>query len=274
MRFNFIRTRTLGCILVAAWLSASPAAQAQPDRTSTAAPPPTPPATATPSDVAGTACGNATITVTSPNGGEIWTAGTTQTVTWTSRCVTGSVDILLYKDGEYRARLGMPPASAGRFDWYVCDALTNGAGYTIFLHCTDECGQYLWDSSDASFTIAGGSPVPTSLTITSPAGGETWVAGSTQTITWTGPGITENVGLVLLRQKDGACFPLGSAPATDGRFDALICPSLADGTDYKLFIHGSDACGKVYNDYSDGRIAIVGSTGSATLTLTSPNGGE
>lgn len=36
-----------------------------------------------------------TITVTSPNGGESWVAGGTQTITWTSTNPSGFVNILL-----------------------------------------------------------------------------------------------------------------------------------------------------------------------------------
>lgn len=41
----------------------------------------------------------ASLTVTSPNGGELWTAGSARTVTWTSTALGGQVDIELSRDG-------------------------------------------------------------------------------------------------------------------------------------------------------------------------------
>ncbi|MGB9623298.1 MAG: Ser-Thr-rich GPI-anchored membrane family protein [Phycisphaerae bacterium] len=218
--------------------------------------------------------GPSALTVTSPNAGETWAVGTTQTVAWIGWLLAGNAQISLYKDGQSVMWLGTVPASAGRFDWQVCSAIVSGTGYTIRVASQDDCGDYVEDAGDVPFTITGGSDVPASLTITSPNGGETWTAGTTQTITWRAPNITENVHLALCREQDGELFWLGSASASAGRLDAWICSAIRNDTDYRLFIYGRDDCGRGHNDYSDGTIAIMGSIGSAKLVLTSPNGGE
>ena len=89
------------------------------------------------------------ITVTSPNGGETWTTGTTQTITWTSTGSVGSVEIRYSKN--------------------------NGKSWKMVVDSTPNTGSYLWtlpvensskclvkitalngsavDTSDAVFTI-------------------------------------------------------------------------------------------------------------------------
>ena len=47
-----------------------------------------------------------TITVTSPNGGESWSVGTTHAITWTQTGLTGAVTIDLYKGGVFQKVLG------------------------------------------------------------------------------------------------------------------------------------------------------------------------
>ena len=54
-----------------------------------------------------------TVTVTSPNGGESWQAGSAQSITWTQTGLTGSVTIDLYKGGVFQKTLGTADAAAG-----------------------------------------------------------------------------------------------------------------------------------------------------------------
>jgi hypothetical protein len=60
-----------------------------------------------------------TITVTSPNGGEIWSIGTTRTITWTSAGVTGNVRLWLSRDGGQNYTLIGQTANTGSFQWTV-----------------------------------------------------------------------------------------------------------------------------------------------------------
>ena len=62
------------------------------------------------------------ITVTSPNGGERWSVGSTHDITWTQTGLTGTVTIDLYKGGVYQKTLGTPGAAAGTFDWSILSA--------------------------------------------------------------------------------------------------------------------------------------------------------
>ena len=90
-----------------------------------------------------------TVTVTSPNGGESWAAGSTHDVTWTQTGLTGTVTIDLYKGGVWQKILGTPDATAGTFSWVIASNETAGTDYRIRIWQTG-----VSDDSDADFAIA------------------------------------------------------------------------------------------------------------------------
>jgi Leucine-rich repeat (LRR) protein len=89
-----------------------------------------------------------TITVTSPNGGESWAAGSTHAITWTQTGLTGSVTIDLYRAGVYQRTLGTAAASAGTFSWVISATETAGTDYRILVWQSG-----VSDNSDANFGL-------------------------------------------------------------------------------------------------------------------------
>jgi hypothetical protein len=113
------------------------------------------------------------------------------------------------------------------------------------------------------------------ITVTSPNGGETWIAGiywQTQTITWSSTGNPgDNVKIELLKGGVVDHIIIASTP-NDGSWlgSGWIDAAQTLGSDYKIRITStSDAA---ITDDSDGNFAIVAPPG--TLTVDSPNGGE
>jgi len=90
----------------------------------------------------------ATITVTSPNGGESWIAGSTHDVTWTASGLTGDVTIDLYKSAVYQKTLGTADVSAGTFSWAIAAGETAGTDYRILVWQGGTS-----DESDGDFAI-------------------------------------------------------------------------------------------------------------------------
>ena len=90
----------------------------------------------------------ATITVTSPNGGEAWTAGTSHAITWSSTGLADSVTIDLYKGGVYSKTLGTAAATAGTFAWTIASNETAGTDYRVLVWQGS-----VSDDSDADFTV-------------------------------------------------------------------------------------------------------------------------
>ncbi|MHC4507046.1 MAG: CARDB domain-containing protein, partial [Planctomycetota bacterium] len=92
-----------------------------------------------------------TITVVSPNGGEMWCPGASETITWTSTSVPGNVDILYSTDaGSTWTPVDTNVANTGSYGWTVPVEDSPSC-----LVCVEETGGAgLSDTSDGVFTIA------------------------------------------------------------------------------------------------------------------------
>ncbi|MCF7858415.1 MAG: C39 family peptidase, partial [Candidatus Cloacimonetes bacterium] len=91
------------------------------------------------------------ITVTSPNGGEIWGLGTTQNITWTSQYVS-NIDIDLYNSGSFVMSIAADVSSSlGSFPWFVPTGLPLNSQYSIKISDSDASSND--DYSDGYFTI-------------------------------------------------------------------------------------------------------------------------
>ena len=89
------------------------------------------------------------ITVTAPNGGEVWEQGSLQNITWTSK-ITGDVRISLYKGGVQTVLIAPNTADDGVYEWTVpTDA--DGADYQIRISSFD--APAIADKSDGMFSI-------------------------------------------------------------------------------------------------------------------------
>jgi hypothetical protein len=208
--------------------------------------------------------GGSSITLTAPNGGETLTSGTPTVVSWTSD-VVGNVRIALLKNGIQFALISSSIPNSGAFTWNIPAGMPTGTDYTVKI---SSCiNPLVTDVSDANFTINGTGG--TTITVTSPNGGETFTAGTVNVVTWTSD-VAGNVRISLL--KNGSPFSLIalSVPNT-GSFNWLTPAGIAPGADYTVKISG--VLTPLLFDVSDASFTIMAGTGS-TLTLTAPNGGE
>ncbi|HVE87065.1 MAG TPA: lamin tail domain-containing protein [Myxococcales bacterium] len=100
----------------------------------------------------------ASVTVTSPNGGESWTSGTSHSITWTSSGLT-NVKIEYTLDGStWTTAASSVAASGGSWSWTVPSATTSSARVRV----SDAAGGGATDTSDGAFTI---SPPATSAAV-------------------------------------------------------------------------------------------------------------
>lgn len=213
-----------------------------------------------------------TITITSPNGGESWLAGTTHSITWTSTDPTGMVEIELYKAGSFFSYLGSAQMENGTFSWTISPYLGDGTAYTIRIYWSGPVST-VDDFSDAPFTVTG-SLTPPTLTVTRPNGGEVFQAGTTETITWTATNPEGLVNIELL--KNGQLYMLITAgiPMTAGTYSWDICPYIGNGNDYAVRVVWLQGYGLQVEDLSNSTFTITGSSTFPELHLTAPNGGE
>jgi uncharacterized repeat protein (TIGR03803 family) len=207
------------------------------------------------------------ITVTSPNGGEIWPLGSTRAITWSSSGVTTDMKLVLFKDGVKVGNIVTNiPVNSGSYKWtvgsYIGGFTTAGTGFTVRAITMDGV---LNDFSNAPFTI-------TPLNLISPNGYENWQMGSIHPISWAAPGMSNNIKLVLIKDGVKVGNIATNIPAGAGTYNWTVGNYIGGaatvGSGYTVKVIDMDG---VYKDNSEAPFTI---TASSQLNLTSPNGGE
>jgi beta propeller repeat protein len=201
-----------------------------------------------------------TITVTSPNGGGVYLAGSEINFSWTH---TGPVDEVLI---EF--------SSNGGTDWAPVNTVENTGSYTwisfedvdsanCLIRVTNTADGTATDTSDATFEIY---QIPDSITVTDPNGGEQFLAGSEMDITWTSVGDVNDVKIEL-SDNDGADWQIVTLTTeNDGAFTWDAVPADANST--QCIIHISDVADSSTWDISDTLFTVFQCDVDLTADLT------
>jgi hypothetical protein len=104
----------------------------------------------------------ASLQLTSPNGGQHWQAGSTQTISWSAVSPAGIVFIDLYDGSSLRARIGEAATTDGQFTWPVSPYVGDSTNYRVKISAA--AYPAITDSSDAPFEIYGSTPQPATIT--------------------------------------------------------------------------------------------------------------
>jgi len=202
----------------------------------------------------------ASITVTTPNGGETWQRGTSQTVRWSYTGSPGStVKVVLVKGstevGTISASTSIGSSGTGSYTWPIDPSGTTGSDYKISVQSISQPA--VKDVSNNYFTLSavGSTTTTPSITVTTPNGGETWKRGTSQTVRWSytgSPGSTVKVVLVKGSTEVGtisASTSIGSGGT--GSYTWPIDPSGTTGSDYKVSVQSisQPAVKDVSNNY-------------------------
>ena len=203
------------------------------------------------------------LVVTAPNGGEVWRVGSQYAITWTKTGSLGNVEIKYSTDGGATYPNVITPgvlASDLQFLWTIPDSASNNVKVKVAsLTYTD-----VFDESNAIFSIK------PSLTLTAPNGGQVWIVGSAQSITWTKSGTIATIKLQY--STNGFSDELQTVTfatlvnATTGTPYSWTVPDAISSTVKARVTSEADA---TVFDASDTNFKIAGS-----FTLTSPNGTE
>jgi len=220
------------------------------------------------------------ITVLSPNGGETWQKGTTQTIKWNSNLVSIPEQPIIYDislvpycpSGQVCATYApfaiAQGVSGSTYTWNVGSTVGGSApagSYTVQI-C--QSGTTTCDSSDSFFTSAASYTQP-SITVLSPNGGESLVHGQTYEFRWTSNGL----GRVSIQVSDGKGYSYSVAagiPALPGSYSWTVSNRIPPASTYRAGIGWSAA----YYDQSDSDFTIAASYTQPSITVLSPNGGE
>ncbi len=201
-----------------------------------------------------------TITVNSPNGGEIIQPGSTYNITWSSSGVANVNIELTTNNGLTWSGITADTPSDGLHQWIPTSGIASTNCKIRIYDATDSIPS---DESNAAFTIIS----TPAVTILSPNGGEVYTAGAQQTITWT----SQNIANVKLEftSDNGATWEEITASTTSDGVHQWTLPSAVSSVLCKIRI--SDAANGQPSDISDQVFSVVP---AQSVTVASPNGGE
>jgi hypothetical protein len=210
--------------------------------------------------------GPSSINLMSPNRWTTLTAGTTEEITW-HWTGSGEVDNIMLEysidSGQTWMMIVPGTANTGSYFWYVPNTPSEHCLIRIQVGEGDEV---LSAISEVEFSIV--TPAAPVLHVTSPNGGETWKVGYFYNITWDTIGTIDNVKLEYSINGGGSWTEIIASTPNTGSYDWTVPDSPAED----CLIRVSDAAGSS-TDTSNESFAIVPRP-TATLEVTSPNGGE
>ncbi|MDP2207478.1 MAG: T9SS type A sorting domain-containing protein, partial [Bacteroidota bacterium] len=148
------------------------------------------------------------ITLTAPNGGEVWDVDSVKNITWNSANLTGKVRIDITRDNAVTFEtLFAETDNDGSEPWNITAPATTQAKIRI----TSIDVPSLTDLSDATFTIK----VPY-LTLSFPVGNEGLIVDSNYNITWTSHLAADNIKVELSRDGGLTYDALFESTPNDG----------------------------------------------------------
>ena len=199
------------------------------------------------------------ITVTSPNGGEDWEAGTSHTLTWDYN-ITGNVKIELYVGSSYNSTIISSTSCDVSYTWSIPANQPSGTNYKVKI--TSLSNISIYDFSDDYFEILPSNPNDY-VTVYSPNSGESWQAPSQHIIEW-GDDIYENVKIELY--KNGFIyFLITNSYPSDGSYPWTVPSNIETSNYYKIKIVSVD--NPDIFDFSDEYFTIINSDGINDLFI-------
>ncbi len=201
---------------------------------------------------------NIAVTVTSPNGGEQWKAGSTEFVSWTSFNIQNvKIEYSTNGGSNWDPIVNTTAAVPAGYPWLIPDI----ASENCLVRISDILDDYINDVSDNLFTIY--QPL---LILTSPNGGENWKAGSTDTIKWN----SEYVENIKIEYSVNGGMEWHSIVNTIASSPSAYLWTIPDTLSTNCLVRVSDVLDAKINDVSDSLFTIF----RPSLLLLEPDGKE
>ena len=204
--------------------------------------------------------------IISPNGGEQWAQGSTQTIKWIAPSNISSVNIsssFSCSPGAYCIAPSLVVATNvpnnGSYNWTI-PSYTVAGQYTMLIADAGSSGAS--SASATPFSVISGVTTRQVIPIIAPNGGEQWAQGSTQVVKWTAPSNVSNVNITLntyiaCLQSWPACYIPQPAPI-------IIASNVPDSGTYSWSIGTSIPVGTYTMTVADaGSSGITGNSASA-----------
>ena len=202
-----------------------------------------------------------TITLSSPNGGENWFVGSNHPITWSSANLTNNIKIELSIDGGSSYTPIATVANTGTYAWTV----PNTPATNCRIRISDVTDNVPLDISNANFAIA---LQPEDMQVTSPNGGESFIAGSAQTIAWSSSMSGGNVKIELSTDGGATYSTVVASTPNTGSYSWTV--NNVNSTQCRIKV--SDAIDANPVDVSNANFTIQ--QPPPDLAVVRPNGGE
>jgi hypothetical protein len=207
------------------------------------------------SDAVFTILSTPSITITRPNGGDIFETGASENITWVSSNINNVTIEYSTNSGATWNTIKANLPSTGTYTWSV----PNVKSTQCLVKISDDQNPAIYDLSDNKFVI---NP---RITITAPNGGENLPAGSSYAITWS----SSNVANVKIEYSTDNGNNWGSVVATTPAAAGTYTWTVPNAPSTNCLIKISDAIKPEVYDIGDNTFTI-----SSKITVISPNGGE
>lgn len=158
------------------------------------------------------------ITVTDPNGGEVWLVGTLRNITWGSTAISQvNISYSITNGNSWLTVANNVNAASGSYSWTI----PNTPSTECLVKITDATNANSYDVSNNVFTIST-LPEP-EITVITPNGGENWPAGSQQIISWTSTDISKvDIGYQTTSSGSGWQMIAINVDASQGSYNWTI----------------------------------------------------
>ena len=148
-------------------------------------------------------------------------------------------------------------------DWYGKFSMSWSYGGTS----STQLSNWLDPDNTGATTLNGYEPVYTTITVTAPNGGETWIVGDSYNITWTSTGLSENVKIEINRSYSGGAWEtIIASTANDGTHPWTVTGSATAAARIRI----SGVTQTTVTDVSDANFSV----GVRTVAVVTPNNGE
>lgn len=202
------------------------------------------------------------LTVLVPNGGESWEAGTQETISFNANGTSNYYDISYSTDaGSNWTNVATNWYNISHnYNWNV----PNTPSSNCLVKIRDHSNSCMTDISDNLFTIT---PATSSITVSSPNGGEVWYVGQNKTITWTANNTTDYYNIDYSTDNGSTWTSLTSSYYTVSGTYSWTIPNTPSTN---CLVKVTDANNTPVTDVSNSVFTIA----EPFITVVSPNGGE
>jgi uncharacterized protein (DUF362 family) len=185
------------------------------------------------------------VALTAPNGGEIWTSGTTQLIKWTSQNIPQlKIELSTDSGASWQVIEAAAPAAAGQYEWTV----PNSPSQRCKIRLTDTSDSSKKDESDSYFSIVA-APM---IALLSPNGGEEIFAGQTFPVQWNAVNMQDIKIEYSVNAGQSWLLIEPAVPSLSGRYDWSVPATPSEQCKVKL----SDAGSGTVFDQSDSVFTI------------------